>query len=147
MGEGYHRVDIEAKMGRKFGLSPRTANRYMRIVRDRWLAAADLRSATLFEERLNHHQRTVRELRREKQYAPMVALEKHIDDMLGLKAPEKHDHRVAVLAQAPLPPLDLEHFSSEFLTAAAAEALREGVQIAPGEVLALPEGSDDHPED
>lgn len=84
---------------RKWNCSAVTVQRYMQRVRERWIEEREGQRGTDLERTLARLTRLARKLEAKKAWAALMQAEKLIADLLGVRAPEKHDHRVAAVVQ------------------------------------------------
>lgn len=103
MREGWQTYAIQKRMVQD-GVASRTTDRYIADVHRRWEAERLERSEHRVAERIAYYSTLTRELKREKAYAAMMAANRQLDEILGVKAAEKVDARVAVLNLTPQQP-------------------------------------------
>lgn len=102
LAEHHSTPHIVDECTRKWNCSPATVHRYMQRVRERWIDEREGQRGTDHERTLARLTRLARKLETRRAWGALMQAEKLIVDLLGVRAPEKHDHRVAaVVATAP----------------------------------------------
>jgi hypothetical protein len=95
LGEGQGRQVVMAKLGAR-GVAAASVDRYIARVYERWKEDRERASPALFEQRLERLGRLARRLEKEKKYVPLVQVERLLNMMLGVNAPERHEVKAAV---------------------------------------------------
>lgn len=93
----------------KKNVAQATVYRYIAEVQEKWAASVKAAEPFVREQRLARLRKLAAKLEKEGEYVPMVQLEKLLNAMLGVNAPERHDVRAAVVStsEAAAPELDL----------------------------------------
>lgn len=92
----------------KKNVAQATVYRYIAEVQEKWAASVKAAEPFVREQRLARLRKLAAKLEKEGEYVPMVQLEKLLNAMLGVNAPERHDVRAAVVSTTEAAPeLDL----------------------------------------
>lgn len=119
LGEGISTKNIAYKLAKRRGISSRTAYRYVKVARARWTASLIDELPTIREQRLARL-RYLANKWEDTEPPSCVQVEREIDRIVGVCAPEKFDARVAVahiVAPQGPPPLDLTVLDDDELDA------------------------------
>ncbi len=154
MAEGLPTRKVVEELERQKGWPRSTVSRYIAAVRERWVVERAVERATEAEETIARLTKLAFDLRRAKEWGHLIRTEVLLADVRGVRAPEKHDHRVAAIAVTARAPSEIEEPDFDKVLEGLSEeqtrqlrAIAETVVVsragAPDAARALPGPSDD----
>lgn len=90
-----HRVVDEGV--KRWQVSTRTVFRYISSVRDRWIQERELDRPGVVESRLARLRMMASKCERKEAFSAAARYDEMINEILGVKAPEQHEHKVAAI--------------------------------------------------
>lgn len=99
MVAGFPRRKILEELERQKSWARSTIDRYVQQVRERWRVEREAERATDVETSLARLSMLSSKAEREKAWSAVGRFETLIADIRGVRAPERHDHRVAAIVQ------------------------------------------------
>jgi uncharacterized protein YigA (DUF484 family) len=136
LGDGQGRQAVMAKLGAR-GVAAASVDRYIARVYDRWKEERQLVAPALVEQRLERLNRLARKFEKERKYIPLVQVEKMLNLMLGVNAPERHEVKgaVAVAGVVAPPVFDPGLLDDQELAAVKSAAAKMMRQAAPAGLI------------